>query len=280
MRWLAALLLALSASAQDLQKAHEASTAMHSAWLREVLDLDVSGAVQDYQRIAADARPSNLERWLAMARLGELHRIGIDTGPRIPISEAPPAVRSALQTTDTRLPVDELLQRLRAEPAEIMGRVGTEQGKLPPLRPAVPLVQEWVRSQIGPSIDDNLAKRLQTMSRTQPDQRSELSLANDILNLELQGRSQLAANRRALFFANWQPVAVGVEPPAALAQARIRIEQWSQEPDISSFHQRRLNDLRQAIDQRAANDPAAMVALIARVPVYAERLLGPATAPK
>ncbi|MCU0865464.1 MAG: hypothetical protein MUC36_16895 [Planctomycetes bacterium] len=270
---LVSLALPLPLPAQGLQKAHEASTAMHAAWLREVLDLDTAGAVREYRHIAGDARPSNLERWLAMARLGELHRIGVDTGPRIPIAEAPATVRSALQATETTLPIDELLQRLQAEPPEIMRRVGTEAGKMPPLRPATPLVQDWVRSQIGPSLDENLARRMQNMSR-QPDQRSELSLANDILNLELQGRAALASNRRTLFFANWQPVVAGGDPAAALAKARAELESWSKEPDISSLHQRRINDLRQAIDQRAAIDPAAMLALIGRVPVYAERLLG------
>jgi hypothetical protein len=275
----AALTLVLSlpgtVAAQGLQKAHESSTAMHAAWLREVLDLDVRGAAEDYRRIAADARPSNLERWLAMARLGELHRIGVDTGPRMSLAEAPPSVREALQVDRPPLPVKELLARLSADPAEVMRAVGTEAGKMPPLRPTTFPVQDWVRSQIGPSIDENMAKRMQSMSRNRPDARhSELSLAHDILNLELQGRQELASNRRQLFFPGWQPLVPQADAAAELARVRGNLEQWSKEPDINSLHLRRLNDLRAAIEQRGASDPVALLALIARVPVYAERLLG------
>lgn len=287
-RCLLAAVAALPAPAQSLAQSpapqaaapqaaapNETSKRLHAAWLREVLDLDVPGAVAEYQKIAQDQRPAHIERWIAVARLAELERAGVRVEPKPAIADAPERVRTELATL-TPVPVAKLLERASSDPAELLQSAGTEAGRFPTMRPVTPRVSPWVREQIGPSLRDRLRtrERVQSLNRPRPDARDPAPfLAADILNVELQGRQERAAALRSLYFSDWKPPATSGDAVATLARVRTNLEAWAQElPQSQQSQQNRLRRLREGIDQRAAVDPAAAVAFVARLPYYAERL--------
>ncbi|MBZ0154297.1 MAG: hypothetical protein K8J09_22445, partial [Planctomycetes bacterium] len=72
------LVLALSLPATTLAQdaLRDASTRLHEAWLREILDLDTAAAARGYEAVAADPRVAAAEYWVATARLAELDRLG------------------------------------------------------------------------------------------------------------------------------------------------------------------------------------------------------------
>lgn len=255
---------------------NDASKQLHAAWLREVLDLDVPSAITAYQTLAQDHRPAHIERWIAIARLAELERAGLRIEPKPALADAPAAIRPAFAAL-TPIPVAELLQRAGGDPAQLLQAAGTETGRIPTMRPVTPNVQQWVRDQIGPSLRDrarardriqNLTNRPRTDSRN-PD----LMNASDILNRELQGRQEHAAGLRSLFFPDWKPPLTNGDAAATLERVRKNLDAWAQEPGLTTSRQNRLRELRAMIERRGSTDPAAVVALIARVPLYAERLL-------
>ena len=107
------------------------STSVHEAWLQEVLDLDVKGAMKSYDRIQKTAPRNQPMRWIAVTRLAELQRMGVKTSEPLPTPSgtAPPAVRDALKQLREPVPVDEVL----AQPD-----VGA---KVPELNPATRLAK-------------------------------------------------------------------------------------------------------------------------------------------
>ena len=87
---LAAVLAAGAVGAQE----PDAAVSLHRAWLAEVMDLDVRRAVEGYRSVALDARPGQMERWVAVARLVELQRLGALGGAPLPVwTDAPAALR-------------------------------------------------------------------------------------------------------------------------------------------------------------------------------------------
>jgi hypothetical protein len=277
--------LACLAPAHGQTPASDPSAALHAAWLKEVMDLDVVGAVRDYEAIAANPRPSNPERWVAVARLAELQRLGIVGAAPVATAEAPSALRSVLLGLHPPLPVEELQRRVSRPPAEVVQLVGTDAGRLPPLRPATPSAQAWLRDQIGPSVDDRL-RQLVPPNRTRTDPaRAERWQAADILNVELQGRQDQAAKLRQLYFGNWKPPVVGTDHAATLQRVASSLEAWLKElkekdNDNTQQQQMLLRGLREAVEQRAAIDQATAVAFVLRMPYYADRLLGAVTSPR
>lgn len=255
--WLLAALAATAAVATAQTPANDASTALHAAWLREVMDLDPTGAADDYEQLAKNARSNEPERWLAIARLVELRRFGIAPGPVLDTAEAPAPVRAALANLPT-LP-DEVLQAL-----------GTEQGRMPQLRTASSAVLEWVRSQLGPT---------KQSSRIRTDRsRAERIYALDVLQRELEGRQHQAANLRTLYFTDWKAPVVRVPAKEAMATVQANLEAWLAEKDLGQFQHKLLEQLRDALVLRAQTDPASAIELLQRIPLYAERLLGPVPA--
>jgi hypothetical protein len=252
-----------------------ASTRMHAAWLREVLDLDLPAAIADYKAIAEDTSPSNPERWIAVARLLELQRIGIATGYAAPFAEAPAAVRDALAAVPPGLEVTELVRRSRLDPLAKVA-IQPEAELQPSLRPATGKVKAWLREQVGPSIDASMLRRLQ-QSRQRRDRRPvpPIAMATDIVAIELQDRQEQAANLRALYFADWRPPAIVGEPAALLTRVQPAIDLWLAEPKLEEWEKRLLRRLAQRL---AEGDPAKALELLQRLPLYAERLLAEAPA--
>lgn len=253
----------------------DTSTALHAAWLREVMDLDVLGASRDYATVHQRARANEPERWIAVARLAELQRMGLPVGPPAGLAEAPAPVRAAI-TSMPPLPADELLPPLSFDPADLMHSLGA--GRIPPLRPASATVLDWVRSQLGGSLDGRMRQQLPFGSRTRPDRdraRAERWYAADVLLRELEGRQQQAASLRRFYFSEWKPPPVEADPIAVLARVQTNFDAWLGEKDLTQQQQALLQQLREALRVRGAEDPAAAVQFLLRMPLYAERLAGP-----
>jgi hypothetical protein len=271
----AALALAGAVVAQGNAPSADVVTRLHEAWLREVLDLDTAGAAGDYEAIAAD-RSGRIERWIAVARLAELQRLGLPAAVPGAAAEAPAAVRAALALV-TPLPVADLLRQAQANPAD--------PARLPDLRPATLATLAWVRNQSGPSQSERQRQRAAT-GRPRPPQnrndaeRIERTHASDIVLRELEGKHEQAASLRELYFPDWKPPAVADAAPEAIARARAAIDAWLKEPELGQQQQSLLGRLRADLDQRAAADAAAALAWLAQLPVYGDRLLAVPSGPK
>lgn len=272
MRWATAIGLVLlvgiaaESPAQAAPLQPEPPVTLHDAWLREVLDLDTKGAAAAYTIVGAD--PTNLERWVATARLAELQRLGISMPAKVPTNDAPLALRDSFSRMVEPLPVAELLQRA-TDPAQLLRTVGTDAGRLPPMRPVTTEAERWCLTQV-PGVRDRLPRvPTNTVSRANYNRFT----AAEILRAELSGQPTRAQNLRMIYFANWQPPRWSGEAKAGLEQVRVQLEATMHDPEYS-VQRRLLSELRDAFNERANTDPVAAMALIARLPLYAERLLG------
>jgi hypothetical protein len=255
--------------------APDVATSLHEAWLREVLDLDTAGAIGDYEAIAAD-RSGRIERWIAVARLAELQRLGLPVANPGAAAEAPAAVRTALALV-TPLPIAELLRQAQTNPADPT--------RVPDLRPATLATMTWVRNQSGPSQSERQRQRAASGRPRAPQNRNDADRidrvhASDVVLRELEGKTEQAAGLRELYFPDWKPPAVADAAPAALARAKVAVDAWLQEADLGQQQQALLGRLRAELDQRTVADPAAALAWLVRLPVYADRLLAAPVAPK
>lgn len=265
--------LALSAAsiAQDTPHptANACSQALHAAWLREVVDGDLAGAAREYAKIAANGDPLNVQRWVAIARLAELRRLGLPA-PDIHAQNAPALVQAALDATRAPLAnVAELLDRAAQSPEQLQTFTG-ESSRLPDLRPATPVALAWMRERLqnrGPG-----AGRGGRQPGGNP--RNSRSYAADILFCELHGRTEQADSLRMVCFGDWKAPTIPNDIASALVKVRLHLDAWLAERDVTTGQQDLLRDLRDAIDKRAAADPAAALAFVARLPIYADRLLG------
>lgn len=246
-----------------------ASTAVHGAWLAEVLDLDVDAAVARYRAVVEQAPASRPERWLAVSRLAELHRMGIAAAAAGDFGKAPEEVRSAARALE--LPVDaaHLLEPEALAPT----------ARVPALHPATQAVQQWVRSQLAPGPEDRLRLRREAVRLRSADasRTYERWQAADILNVELRGRHEQARALRELYFEEWRPPRPSGDPAALVARVRANLQVWLDAEDTTATQRGLLRRLQDAIEQRAA-DPAAVLEFVARLPIYAERLLETADA--
>ena len=96
--------------------------------------------------------------------------------------------------------------------------------------------------------------------------------AIDIVRTELGGWRSQAAVRRAMWFPNWQPPKLSGDPQPYLEKVRTNLEAWLRDPEQAQLRNV-LRELQSALNEKAA-DPAAGLALIARLPIFAEKLLG------
>jgi hypothetical protein len=254
-------------------KPTERAPTLHDAWLFEVLDLDIPKAVAAYTKVAADQGASNPDRWVAVARLAELKRLGVDVTLHVDLKEVPEPLRAPLTNIiSDRLPVADLLQRVQGDPTEVLQRIGTEAGRLPPLHPVTFVAEEWRLAQI-PSFKELLSeqnRRARGGFNRNPDWVNQVN-ADNIVRMELGGWPGTDA-RRALWFLNWQPPKLPGDPQPWLEKFRTNLEACLKDPDQTQKNL--LRDLREAVNEKAATDPAAALALVARLPIYAEKLLG------
>lgn len=274
-----ALLLSLAprTAGQDAKQAppsrtlgKPASTVVHDAWLAEVLDLDVGTAVAKYRAVVEQVPANQPERWLAVGRLAELRRMGIESATAGDFRRAPEEVRTAARSLDVPLDVAHLAAPEALAPA----------ARVPPVHPATQLIQQWVRGQLGPSPEDRLRLRREAFRlRSADDSRSyERWQAADILSVELRGRLEQARALRELYFEEWRAPQPAGTPDQLVARVRSNLQAWLDAEDTTPSQRGLLRRLQEAIEQRAA-DPAAVLEFVARLPLYADRLLAEPASP-
>jgi len=252
----------------------QSSTSLHRAWMLEVLDLDSLGAAKVYSEIVADRRPLNLVRWVAAARLAELHRLDIDRGgPSIDFTDVPDELRTAFADADTTLHIEPLVRKVSREPEAVLLEIATEAGSLPNFRPIVETAESWFVDQSGPSPLDRRRQRRAAFNNRPPF--TDRVFALWILRDELRGRRNQADEKRSNYFILWQPPESTATPEVELARFRINIEALLAEREWTGYYQRRHRRLKTTVEELAADDPAAAMALVRRLPRYAERLLAP-----
>jgi len=268
------------------RRRHQATTtAVHKAWLKEIIDLDRDGAVLAYDNILRDSPREQPERWIAVARLRELVRLGVlRPEPMTSHGQEPPDVKAALALLDEPFPFEDVL------------RDPDSDDELPPLRPATPLVQSWVRDQIGLTMQERYA----AMVRPQRYSSGEIrrwrinDVMRDVMRRELEGNRPQADALRAIYFVNWTPMTVTGPRQEVLKEAMQRLTKWI-ETEEDSFTRVELRALETGVakiveDGDTREDGANnAVELIRRLPNYSSKLLGeptkdaadkPADAPK
>lgn len=263
---IAAVLVSLFAQATTAQSTKRrqrsaASKALHKAWLKEKLDLDTRGAAGGYDATIKNSTKSMPERWVALARLEELGRLGVLTPePKSRPTQMPQAVKKALTKLQEPIPYKGVL----ADPQQDI--------KLKPLRPATPRVLEWAGRQVEPVLFErmNQDRRRRQRMRASPENLRRWH-AWDVLNRELEGNRNQAAQLRSFLFPNWKPPTVVGTPKEVLAIAQKRLAAWISE-EVSTRRTTLRNfdkGLKREADQGAAN----AVAFLQRLPHYGERLL-------
>lgn len=254
------------------------TTAVHRAWLNEVVDLDRERAVQAYDKILKNTGREIPERWLAVSRLRELVRIGVGDLEPVPApKDVPPDVKAALDLLETPFPFETLL--------------GDSDHKieLPPIRPASHGVQTWVRGQIGLTIRERWGAtvRRRTSRTTSPSTTpygDRIAQINDIVRREVAGNRLQADALRALYFAGWTPPEVKGPREQILAEAMQRLaamieSEASKRQSTLQYLQTGILTLMKSADTPAEGATTA-VELIRRLPLYSKKLLGPEPEPK
>lgn len=242
---------------------------LHQAWLVEVMDLEPQRATDLYREVARDKSPDNLERWVALARLKELHRLGVAPPVVVDPIEVPVPLRAAMAAASAPLDVAALLE-LAGDPDLLQAR-SAESGRLPLLRPAVSEAEAWLIDQVGPNWRDRRQRQQSPADRPPLADRFN---AVRIVVAELDGNRRQADEVRALYFTQWRPPVSSGDHAATLARVRANFDYLLRDHELARSQQDLLlQRLRDAIDKMAASEPASAVALVLRLPVFAEILL-------
>ena len=208
---LTAAITAQGGRAEAARQRYRDATQLHRAWLQENLDLDTQGAIAQYEKLRSRAPKARPERWIAIARLAELGRLGaIHPEPGTRPMQAPLEVQEALESLGQPVP----WQNVLADPVAAV--------ELPPLRPATERIMRWGRDQVGPTVDQRWLMQMRTRERSDPgDNRwRNRNAAFTLLDVELEGTSERAESLRRLLFAGWKPPKLDVDRGQAVARAR------------------------------------------------------------
>lgn len=245
-------------------------SALHAAWLRETLDLDLGGATQAYLALARDPNAPMVERQVAAARLEELRRIGAPAvGEDTATEVLPEALRDAVVENAVRAMREAVAAVLAA--AAKPAQAGTAaQPALPTLRPLVQFVVQALRE---PSRSDRSApsRFLPTGSADQA-RILERIRASEIARAELAGRAEEADATRRRAFPTWKAQPWPHDKTAAWSTVRGNLVRWQQERQISGAEREILDQLLATLDADAKESPELALARLDRLPVYAERL--------
>jgi hypothetical protein len=254
-------------SQQKRRRHQSATTAVHSAWLTEIIDLDRKTAIEEYNEIIEQSTKKQPEKWIAVARLQELSRLGVlRPEPLATPGQVPPEVRKALELLSDPFPFAKVLRDPEAN---------TE---LPPVRPATPLVQDWVRNQTGPTVRERFrpSRGLSTAPVIRPEWLRYY--ARDVMKLELEGNRTKANALRGLFFVEFKPMAVTGSRAELFATAMKRLAKLIEEeswPRARNDLRKYENDLRTLAKNESTPAAGAHLAieLIRRIPYYSTKLL-------
>ncbi|MFT4512357.1 MAG: hypothetical protein ACI89X_002133 [Planctomycetota bacterium] len=257
-------LLQGNVSKHKRRRHQSATTAVHSAWLTEIIDLDRATAIKQYEEIIKRSNKKQPEMWIAVSRLQELGRLGFSRPEPLTTPGQPPTeVRKALELLAKPFPYGKVLQAPDAN---------TE---LPPVRPATPKVQNWVRSQIGKERFQS-TQGLPAVRVIRPQWLRYY--ARDVMKRELEGDRTKASLLRRFYFVNFKPMTVSGSREQLYATAMknlarvIEDESWPPaRNDLRNF-EKHLTTLVQSESEPAEGAHQA-IELIRRLPYYSEKLL-------
>lgn len=265
------LVLAVVAATASAQ-----APSLHGAWMREVLDLDVRTAARLYRDLAADSAAPLTERVVADARLAELVRVGANVerpaSPRtLPDLLGTGAAGDGGDPAALRVQLEAELAVASKAPAEAHHELHAIE--LPPLRPLVQATAQAAAERRDPAFAEWRSQR----GRGAPGSTDAARLldrirANEIVRAELAGRPADAAALRMRAFPTWKPQPWPGDPAAAFARVRENLDEWLRERQLSGSERETLRQLAQALDAAAKEGPARALAMLDRMPVYAERL--------
>jgi hypothetical protein len=244
--------------------------------MREVLDLDVRTAARLYRDLAADPSAPLTERVVADARLAELARVGAAVeGPRsprtLPDLLGQDAAAEAGDANALRAQLETEIAVASKDPVaahhELHALV------LPPLRPLVQATAQAAAEQRDPAFAEWRSQRFRsTPGSTDAARLLDRIRANEIVRAELAGRPADAAALRARTFPSWKPQPWPGDPAAAFARVRENLDEWLRERQLGGSERETLRQLALALDAAAKEAPARALAMLDRMPVYAERL--------
>lgn len=251
--------------ARKVRGRHRTAAALHSAWLQENLDLDSRGAIQSYEKLRQTAPKTRPERWLAVARLAELGRLGvIHPEPGTMPMQAPLEVQKALEKLGQPVP----WQNVISDP--------TAEVELPRLRPATERIMLWGRDQVGPTVNQRWLMQMRARDRSGRGDTSwqNRNAAFTLLDVELEGTSDRAESLRSVMFVGWKPPVLDVGIDDALKRAGDRLRGMI-ERERSSRYRPRLEALQKRVLELTERDRREALALLMRLPFLAEELLLP-----
>lgn len=287
---------------------------LHQAWLAEVMDLDGRRAIELYTELARDRQPENHERWLALARLLELHRLGQTSAPNLDPLEVPKALRGPFAAAAS--PADPALLEARARTLLEGGSV--EPPPPPPGNaPGAPGSGPATPAATSPGAPTQPAAPAQPAASAQPQAAAEsprLPVLRPVVHdaetwlLGLSGLSwrdrlrqrQPQSFDRSQFTERYNAMRVmAAELDGRRSQAdevrALYFTQW-RPPALDGPPQAVLDRVRQnlqamqrersqaspllprlqeALDKAAAEDPQGALQLVLRLPLFAELLLAP-----
>ena len=253
-------------------------SALHAAWLRETLDLDLKGACKAYLALARDEKAPLLERQVAAARLEELRRIG---APAVGAETAPEALPPGLQRTqdpDTTASLQRAVAAALAAPTRTQGGEGAApSGNVVATQPVLPSLRPLVQFVVQASRENTRDTRPGTPRLPQfgaPDQTRvvERVRAYEIARAEVAGRTTEADEIRLRAFPNWRAQPWPEDKAAAWKVVRNNLLQLQQERQINGDEREVLERLLTVLDADAQTSTEAALARIDRLPIYAERL--------
>lgn len=270
--------LAASAAAQTTP------SALHAAWLREMLDLDPKAASQAYLAIARDERAPAIERQIAAARLEELRRIG---APAASGDTAPEALPPGLRTQPDAATQEELRKSIsailgaatapRAAAPATPGDRGND-ANLPSLRPLVQFVVQSARD--DERQERSASIRFQPFGGPDSTRVIERIRAHEIARAEIAGRAQDAEDIRQRAFPTWKPQPWPQDRKAAWQTVRENLVRWQQERQLSGTERDILARLLTTLDADAQQSVDLALARLDRLPMYVERLRADVPAPR
>jgi hypothetical protein len=267
---LALALLAASAAAQQPAEPapQTAEPSVESLWLTELLDLDSASAARGYEKLAHDPQQPVVTRWLAAARLVELQRLGVGTDARPPaMNEAPVALQKLFAEVEPIVDVAKIAANVTAgaqrPPGELIAELRDHGNAIPSLRPLTPEVMQW-------QPERDLRRPRQGMRRNSF---LEPLHAAQILHLEMTGDSARASARRALYFDQWKPPVWKGELEELSRLVLTRVNEMKRARERGPQELRDFDRLSELLREASAKGPTHVQDLLARLPLYADRLV-------
>lgn len=275
MRLHACILGALLAVAPAQQQPQQPAASLHSAWMREVLDLDPSGAAADYARIAADKQAPLLERQIAIARECELRQhlpqLAAATPPDLGL--VPEVLRQTFVQAQTPQPLFDK-EQLAGRGDQTAVREFFAAIEVPQLRPLVVAMAHAAAEAADPSAAERLRQMRSRFLPWSNDPALVLDRirANEIVRAWLDQQQDRAAELQRRAFPNWRPQSWPGDAAATWQRVAANLTEWLRERQLTDAERELLMRLQRELRHLAESSPESALHAIDHMPLFAERL--------